>query len=589
MTPVRALPWLFAQIRRHPGFAVQSLVLVLLMAVVNLPLPLLQKLAVDHCIPAGQSLPLVLLGALALTVRALASAGQVFQNYVIWALMGRIGDDLRRRLGSTLLRLPYGQYADGHAAAAVGRLVGDVDRAEHTVYDVFRFIIRPTAMITAIAAVMLLVEWRLALLVLCCSPLAVLIGMWLDQDLERSEAEVLQRREGILAQVTEIIDKIRLIRAYDATERFRARVAASTADYTGAAVRLATRIQGLESMIEFIGMLPWLALVLVGALMVGDASISLGDFLLFVTLDQLLRSPLLQLSWYSLRLKAEMAAPGRIEELATMPREEQRGDEATGQGPGSRAPSSLRLVDVAFRYRPELPDVLTGLDLELAPGERVALVGPSGTGKSTLMQLLLGFHRPQRGRILLDGRDIGELGLVAVRRRIGVVFQRSPLLEGTIRDNLALGLPSDPTDAACWTALAGADLAEFVRGLPHGLQTAVGVRGLKLSGGQRQRLAIARVLLADPAIVLLDEATSSLDSLSEARIQAAFEHLLAGRTSLTIAHRLSTVISADRILFLDQGRLVEQGSHAGLLTAGGRYAELFRAQALGLDGGSGPQ
>jgi ABC-type multidrug transport system fused ATPase/permease subunit len=245
----------------------------------------------------------------------------------------------------------------------------------------------------------------------------------------------------------------------------------------------------------------------------------------------------------------------------------------------------VRLEDVSFRYAEQLPDVLHDMSLAIAPGEVVALVGPSGAGKTTVASLLPRFWDVTAGRITLDGHDVKGLSLVDLRGAIGIVPQEPALFSGTVRENIAYARPAlqgpPPTDAEIIAAARAAHAWEFIERLPDGLDTRVGERGVKLSGGQRQRLAIARVFLKDPAVVVLDEATSSLDSESERLVEEAMQELLEGRSTLIIAHRLSTVQRADRVVVLEHGRVVEEGQHAVLLARDGVYAKLYRGQYAG--------
>jgi subfamily B ATP-binding cassette protein MsbA len=232
---------------------------------------------------------------------------------------------------------------------------------------------------------------------------------------------------------------------------------------------------------------------------------------------------------------------------------------------------------VSFRYGPELPDVLHEVSLRAAPGEVVALVGRSGAGKTTIASLLPRFWDVTGGRVTLDGHDVRDLAFADLRGAIGIVPQEPALFSGSVRDNIAYARP-EATDAEVEAAARAAHAHEFIARLPQGYATPVGERGVKLSGGQRQRVAIARVFLKNPAVVVLDEATSSLDTESERLVEAALEELLEGRTTLIIAHRLSTVRRADRVVVLDHGRVVEEGTHAALLARGGVYATLYQGQ-----------
>ena len=241
------------------------------------------------------------------------------------------------------------------------------------------------------------------------------------------------------------------------------------------------------------------------------------------------------------------------------------------------AEGDIRVEDVSFRYSPDGEEVLTHIDLHIRPGETVAVVGPSGGGKSTLCALIPRFYDVTEGRILVDGRDVRTVTQHSLRENIGIVQQDVFLFAGTILENIRYGRP-DATEAEIVEAAKRAEIYDDIMDMPDGFQTYVGERGVMLSGGQKQRVSIARIFLKNPPILILDEATSALDSLTEARIQGAFDALAQGRTTLIIAHRLSTIRNADRILVIDDNRIVEEGTHEQLLERGGEYAGLYNAQ-----------
>lgn len=555
------------------GFAVQATVLMLLMAVVNLPLPMLNKVAIDYVIPTGDPLPLVWLGLLAFVVRASASGFQVFQNFVVRRVMSGVGDRLRNDMIRSMLDAPYNRFVTGEIGSYTGRLSGDVTRTEMLINDTIRFIIRPAAMLILMGGVMAMISIPATLLLFTVTPISIFISRKMRHRLSVLEEEMLEKRETLQDRVGEVLDNIRVIRCYTREHTYERRIGETITEYTESSVEHATKQKLMQSLVDFIILIPWLIIVVAGGILIRSGDMSLGDFMAFITFEQLMHSPLAQLSFYALRVKAGAVAAERVREVTDVP-SEPRGpiDLKVTRG-------EIELDRVRFGYGDSL--VLKDLSVRIRAGERVAVVGPSGAGKTTLVSLLLRFYEPQSGDIRFDGQSILEANPADVRRSIGVVFQDNPIFDATIRENLVL-IDDAISDEQIWDALRRADAETFVKTLPHGLDTLVGVKGLKLSGGQRQRLSIARVILKNPKIVLMDEATSSLDSVSENQIQKAMDELLAGCTSLTIAHRLSTVVKSDRILYMEDGQIIESGSHAELIKKEGAYYHLYRMQMDGL-------
>jgi subfamily B ATP-binding cassette protein MsbA len=286
-------------------------------------------------------------------------------------------------------------------------------------------------------------------------------------------------------------------------------------------------------------------------------------------------------SLFGVYQEAVGAARRTFDLLATQPTIAEPAEAVSIGGP---VRGEVTLENVTFSYGPSLPEVLSGVSLHIAPGEVVALVGPSGAGKTTIASLIPRFWDVTGGRILVDGHDVRALSLVDLRGAIGIVPQEPALFSGTVRENIAYAVKEDgriPSEDEIRRAARAAHAIEFIERLVEGFDTLVGERGVKLSGGQRQRLAIARVFLKDPAIVILDEATSSLDSESERLVEEAMQELLRNRSTLIIAHRLSTVLRADRVVVLDRGKVVEEGRHSDLLAADGVYSRLYRGQFRG--------
>ncbi len=566
--------FLLARVGQYRSFVVQSVISILMMALINLPLPLLNKVIIDYLIPAGTVRQLLYLGLLAFLVRSLAAAFQVFQNYVVRRVTTGIGHELRTEMMESMLEAPYSRFVPGEIGGYVGRLSSDVSRVEMLLFETIAFVIRPVGMLLVMMVAMCLLYWPMAILLMVMVPLSVFVTRKMSNRLSELEREVLKHLQAMNHEVTEILDNIRVIRCFTREKFFQKRVEERIHAITEASVEHATRQQIARLLIDIISTLPWLVVVLAGGWMVRENRISLGDFMAFITFEQFLRSPLSQLAFYLLRIKSEMVGTDRVQEVISV-------DSERNEGRRLEPPrGEIVFRNLSFSYLEGKP-VLHQLNERINPEERIGIVGPSGVGKSTLVNLLLGFHTPGAGTILLDGIPIQEIETESLRRFTGVVFQDNPMFDATIRANLLLG-QQGIKEEQLWEALEQANVADFVQSLPEKLETLIGVKGLKLSGGQRQRLAIARVIIKNPSIVIMDEATSSLDSVTEMQIEEALEGLLANRTSITIAHRLSTVVRSDRLLYLEDGQIMESGTHGELIKRKGMYHALYEAQTEGL-------
>ncbi len=314
-------------------------------------------------------------------------------------------------------------------------------------------------------------------------------------------------------------------------------------------------------------------LILVGGRSIISGEMTLGGLVQYLAFTAVLAAPVMNIASISTQISEAFAGLDRIREVMRTRTED---DEDESREVVEDVRGDVRLEDVWFEYNAGQP-VLKGIEVDAPAGTTTALVGPSGSGKSTLVSLVMAFNRPTAGRLLIDGRDLADLRLHDYRAQLGVVLQENFLFDGTVADNIRFARPT-ATREEIEEVSRLANVDEFVRGFPEGYDTVVGERGIKLSGGQRQRIAIARALLADPRILILDEATSSLDSESEFKIQEGLRRLRVGRTSFVIAHRLSTIRSADQILVLEGGEIVERGTHAELMARGGRYRDLHDRQ-----------
>ena len=514
--------------------------------------------------------------AMMLVVAALLAGGSALRYYLVITLGERVVADLRAALFAHLMELSPAFYDRERTGEIASRLTADTTQIKAAFGSSASVALRNFVLFLGAAAMMAFTSPHLSLLVLIAIPLIVLPLVAFGRLVTRRARTAQDTLADAAAFAVEAIGAARTVQALTGEEAARARFGAAVERSFTAALRSTKARAWLTVAIIFLVFASIVGILWSGAQNVLAGKMTAGTLSQFVLYAVFAAGALSQLSEVWNELNQAAGAAGRIDELLRVQPEIRAPARPVPLAQPARG--EIRFENVTFAY-PTRPDsrVLDGISFSIAPGERVAVVGPSGAGKSTLFHLLLRFYDPLSGKILFDGVDLAEADPKEVRRRLALVPQDVAIFAMSIGENIRLGRPG-ANDAEVAEAARLALVNEFVSALPEKYRTEIGERGVTLSGGQRHRIAIARAILHNAPVLLLDEATSALDAESETLVQQALKHSMEGRTSLVIAHRLATVLGADRILVLDRGRLVEEGSHDKLVAAGGLYARLAELQ-----------
>ena len=580
------------------------LVTILMISSLTAVQPLMIGSLIDDAIPAGDLTHVAWLGIALVGIALVNGTVGVAQRRASASMGEGIIFDLRRQLYGHLQRMSLGFFTATKTGEVMSRLNNDVVGAQQAVTGTFVTLTANLVSTFVTLAVMVRLEWRLTALAIAVLPMFIAVSRRVAKVLRKVRREELEQsaRMNSLMQETLSVSGALLVKLFGRTEDEDARFAERAGAVRDLGVRHATIGRWFFMALGVMSALGLSVVYWLGAVMVINGTIAVGDLVAMTILLGNLYGPLSGLSNVRVELATSLVSFERVFEVIDLPHEIAEPEQPLVPSPVAGA---VELDGVWFSYTagtavglesvrryswrgmteeddPKLKVktegwALQGLDLSIAPGELAALVGPSGAGKTTITYLVPRLYDVTRGAVRIDGHDVRDLGLATLARSIGVVTQESYLFHDTIATNLRYAKP-DATIDELRAAADAANIAEFIDGLPLGYETVVGERGYRMAGGEKQRIALARVILKDPAILILDEATSHLDAHSEAMIQEALERVMVGRTSLVIAHRLSTILAADRIFVMDNGRVVDSGSHDELMSRGGLYSSLYRTQ-----------
>ncbi len=557
-----------------PGLTV-SLVLATVYVLMSLYIPILVGRAVDCIVDAGKvdfsAMKTELFGVI--LCAALAGLSQWIMTEVNNRITFSVTRDIRNEAFRHIQNLPL-KYLDGHPQGdTVSRVVSDVDTFADGLLLGFTQLFTGMMTIVGTLIIMLTIRWEIALVVVLVTPLSLLVANFVARRTYAMFQKQSKTRGEQTALIDETIGELKVVKAFSQEKQTMERFDEINDRLESCSLRAIFFSSLTNPSTRFVNAVAYAGVALVGALMAVGTGFSAGALTSFLSYANQYTKPFNEISGVITELQNALACAGRVFELIEVP--VQTPDPEMPQSP-AEASGAVEIQDLDFSYDPE-KHLIRDFSLSVKPGQRIAIVGPTGCGKTTVINLLMRFYDPRGGKICLDGVDTQAMSRQALRCNVGMVLQDTWLKAGTIRENIAMGRP-DATEEEIVAAAKQAHAHSFIRRLPQGYDTVIGESGGQLSQGQKQLLCIARVMLCLPPMLILDEATSSIDTRTEIKIQKAFDTMMQDRTSFIVAHRLSTIREADVILVMKDGRILEQGSHDSLLAQKGFYAELYESQ-----------
>lgn len=531
--------------------------------------PALMKQLMDRGFQSVSDFPIWWVPALILIIFMLRGLATFTSVYAMEWVANNTLRDIRRAMFEKLVTLPTSSFDNKSAGQLISKMISEAQQVLLAATNVITVLIRDSLILVGLLGWLLWINWKLTLIVVCLMPALAYMTRKFSKRMRTVSRDYLARIADMTTSVEEAIAGNRVIKVYGGERYEQERFESVNRRFRGQAMRYAVAAALQTPISQLIAAIGVSVVVTVALLQTRQGAATIGDFVSFLTAMLLMFSPLKHLAEVNTNLQKGLAAAEGVFNLLDEQSEQDRGRLIPGQIHGN-----LTFANVSVRYPTREEPALSGISLDIPSGKTVALVGPSGSGKTTVVNLITRLYEVDAGSVTLDGIDIRELPLKTLRKQIALVSQDVVLFNDTIANNIAYG-QDQYSIAEIREAARAADLLSFVDGLPDGLETVVGDRGVRMSGGQRQRVAIARAVLKNAPILILDEATSALDTASESNVQDAIEKLRRGRTTIVVAHRLSTVVSADQIVVLNHGKVIQMGTHDELIAREGLYRSLY--------------